>query len=128
MRSHGVPNFPDPSAGGGIEIGQGSNPNPFSPAFKAARTRCQSRLPGGGPPRGVSEQQKEQLVRTAECMRAHGVTGFPDPTTTPPTNAQGFSIAEGIGGPNGGLFLLVPKTIDPNSPAFRQAARVCNFH
>jgi hypothetical protein len=127
MRSHGVPTFPDPSAGGGIHLPQGSNINPFSPSFKTARAQCHKLLPGGGGPRGVSEQQKEQLVRTAECMRAHGVTGFPDPTTTPPTKPQDYSMAEGIGGLNGGLFLLVPKTIDVNSPAFKQATKACNF-
>jgi hypothetical protein len=36
MRSHGVPNFPDPGPGGGIQINSGINP--FSPAFKAAQT------------------------------------------------------------------------------------------
>lgn len=128
MRSHGVPTFPDPSAGGGINIAQGSSINPFSPSFKAAQAQCRRLLPGAGPPRGVSEQQKEQMVRTSECMRAHGVTGFPDPTTMPPTSPQEYSIAEGIGGPSGGLFLLVPKTIDVNSPAFKQAAKACSFH
>jgi hypothetical protein len=127
MRSHGVPNFPDPSARGGINIPAGSGINPFSPSFKTAQSQCQKRLPGGGPPRGVSEQQREQLVRTSECMRAHGVSGFPDPTTTPPTNPQDYSSVEGIGGPSGGLYVLVPKTIDVNSPAFRQAAKACTF-
>ncbi len=128
MRAHGVPNFPDPSPGGGIEIAQGSNLNPFSPSFTAAHAQCQKLLPGAGSRRGVSEQQKEQMVRTSECMRAHSVTGFPDPTSTPPNNPHDYSIVEGIGGPNGGLFLLVPKTIDVNSPAFEQAAQACNFH
>ena len=127
MRSHGVPNFPDPSAGGGIKIAPGSGINAFSPSFKTADAHCHKLLPGGGPPRGVSEQQKEHMVRTSECMRAHGVTGFPDPTTTPPTNAQDYSIVAGIGGPSGGLFLLVPKTIDVDSPAFKQAAKTCSF-
>jgi hypothetical protein len=128
MRSHGVPNFPDPGAGGGIDIPQGSNINPFSPSFTAAQAQCHKSLPGGGPPSRVSEQQKEQMVRTSECMRAHGVTGFPDPTTTPPTNPQDYSIVEGMRGPSGGLFLLVPKTIDVNSPVFKQAANACSFH
>ncbi len=128
MRSHGVPNFPDPSAGGGIHLPQGSNINPFSPSFKTAQAQCRKRLPGGGPPAHVSEQQKEQLVRISQCMRAHDVSGFPDPTTTPPTNPQDYSIVEGIGAASGGLFLLVPKTIDVNSPAFKDAAKACNFH
>ena len=129
MRSHGVPNFPDPSAGGGIKIPQGSNINALSPSFKAAQAQCHKRLPGGGPPQGISEQQKELMVRTSQCMRAHGVSGFPDPTTTPPTNPQDYSIVEGLGGPiSGRLFLLVPKTIDVNSPAFKRAAKACSFH
>jgi hypothetical protein len=51
MRSHGVPNFPDPefhSGGGvGIRIGgkNGSGIEPNSPQFKAAQKTCQSDLP-----------------------------------------------------------------------------------
>jgi hypothetical protein len=87
-------------------------------------------MPGGGAgsPQ-ASEQQKEQLVAISECMRRHGVTGFPDPTTTPPTSLpslrEDYSLAESIAGSS--LFLLVPKTIDINSPAFKQAAKACGF-
>lgn len=35
-----------------------------------------------------------------------------------------WSIAEGIGD----LWLLVPSTIDVNSPAFTKAAKACHFH
>jgi len=63
MRSHGVPNFPDPEfhhSGGGVGIrigGKGSGIDPNSPQFKAAQKTCQSDLPrpkgagpgGGGP-------------------------------------------------------------------------------
>ncbi len=124
MRSHGVPNFPDPGSRGGLNIG-GTSINPFSPSFKAAQGTCNKLLPGGGPgSRQASEQQKEQLVAISECMRSHGVTGFPDPTTKPPTSQQGYSIMEGVAS---NLFLLVPSTINPNSPAFEQAAKACNF-
>jgi hypothetical protein len=48
MRSHGVPNFPDPTfrngpnggVGIGINFGSGSGINPRSPAFQAAQTAC----------------------------------------------------------------------------------------
>jgi hypothetical protein len=53
MRSHGVPDFPDPSfqtgPGGGIGVrigGPGVNPN--SPAFQAAQTAC-GKIFGGAP-------------------------------------------------------------------------------
>lgn len=123
MRSHGVTGFPDPSAGGGINL-DGTGVNPSSPAFKAGQSICRKLLPGVGPPPHASEQQKQQLVATAGCMRSHGVSGFPDPTTTPPTNPRDYSIAEDLGG----LYLLVPSTINVNSPAFEQAAKTCNFH
>jgi hypothetical protein len=125
MRSHGVAGFPDPGAQGGINLA-GTGITPFSPAFKAAQSSCDKLLPGGGPgSRPATEQQKEQLVAISECMRSHGVTDFPDPTTKPPTGPRGYSIMEGIAS---NLFLLVPSTINPNSPAFEQAAKSCKFH
>jgi hypothetical protein len=52
MRSHGVPNFPDPKAtsDGGIEVGPGpkSSVDPDSPQFKAAEKACRQLLPGAG--------------------------------------------------------------------------------
>jgi hypothetical protein len=133
MRSHGVPNFPDPSAGGGIQIGPGVNPQ--SPAFQAAQKQCFKLLPGGGPPSGGegSESRHLQLVKLSQCMRAHGLTTFPDPTAGQPTapgRASGrTSQASGgggiaFGGPGG--FLQVPESLI-QSPAFKQAATVCGF-
>lgn len=46
MRSHGVPNFPDPKGSGAFLI-QGIDPN--SPQVKSAQQACQSLLPAGGP-------------------------------------------------------------------------------
>ena len=57
-------------------------------------------------------------------MRRHGVSGFPDPTTTPPSSPQNYSLVDGIGD----IYLEVPRTINVNSPAFEQAAKICNFH
>jgi hypothetical protein len=125
MRSHGVPNFPDPSTGRGIQISPSSGINPFSPAFKAAQSQCAKLLPGAGP--GAhgppSEEAKQQMLATSECMRAHGVSGFPDPTLSPPADPGAYSIAMG----RGGVFLAVPRTIDPGSPVFRSAAKACRF-
>lgn len=122
MRSHGVTDFPDPSSQGGINIA-GTGVNPRSPAFQAARATCKKLLPGGGPPAHASAQQKQHLVTISECMRKHGVPDFPDPTTTPPSNPQDYSLAEGVGD----VYLLVPSTINVNSPAFEAAARTCNL-
>ena len=47
IRSHGIPNFPDPTfSGGGVHVAhQGLNES--SPAFKAAVQACESLIPGG---------------------------------------------------------------------------------
>jgi hypothetical protein len=46
MRSHGVPSFPDPSAGGGFNLNR-SGISPMSPTFGSAQQRCFKLLPGG---------------------------------------------------------------------------------
>ncbi|MGN6167199.1 MAG: hypothetical protein ACTHQQ_03385 [Solirubrobacteraceae bacterium] len=106
MRSHGVPNFPDPGGGGGgVHIGPGSGINPASPAFQSAMATCKKMLPGGGPKATeLTESQKLQALRFARCMRAHGVSNFPDPNfANPPAQA-------------------LP---DPNSPVAQRAIKAC---
>jgi hypothetical protein len=56
-------------------------------------------------------------------MREHGVSGFPDPTSSPPSNPAGFRLAFG----QPGAFIAIPSSIDPQSPAFQQAAKACQF-
>jgi hypothetical protein len=63
------------------------------------------------------------MLALSECMRAHGVSGFPDPSVNPPSDPGAFSIAMG----RGGVFLLVPRTIEPSSPLFQSAAKACRF-
>jgi hypothetical protein len=47
IRSHGIPNFPDPTfSGGGVHI-EHQGLNESSPAFKAAVQACESLIPGG---------------------------------------------------------------------------------
>jgi hypothetical protein len=126
MRAHGVTNFPDPS-GRGINIG-GTGINPRSPAFEHAQAICFKLLPGGGPQgHAASASQIKQADQTAQCMRTHGVTGFPDPIVSqaPPTslNPANYSSIEA----GNGLIIAIPKSIDESSPAFVAAAKTCNF-
>jgi hypothetical protein len=124
MRSHGVPNFPDPGPSGGIQIQPAEGINPFSPSFRAAQGHCSKLLPGGGPgSQKPSATVEAQLLAVARCMRRHGVTGFPDPTTSPPASPAPYSQILG----QGGVFLAVPKTIDVSSPAYVAAAKTCHF-
>jgi hypothetical protein len=110
MRSHGVPNFPDPNAEGMSVLP--SSINQQSPAFLSAETECAKLQPGGGAPSQLPESRKLQLIAIAGCMRKHGVANLPDPMF------HGGTVDLG-GGPKFG--------INTQSPAFKQAAAVCKF-
>jgi hypothetical protein len=119
MRAHGVPNFPDPSASGGIIIGQGSGIDPQTPAFQAARQVCRKLLPGGGPgPVKPTKAQFTAALAFAKCMRTHGLPRFPDPLASFPRGSGPFISLHGM------LFEPGPG-LDPQSPAFQQAASRC---
>jgi hypothetical protein len=63
------------------------------------------------------------MLQISQCMRAHGISEFPDPTATPPSDPRNYGAVIG----RNGLFLELPKTIDVQSPAFKQAQQVCRF-
>jgi hypothetical protein len=87
MRSNGVSQFPDPSASGKLTIDgvvNGSSLDPNTPAFKQALTACRDLEPAGftGSPR--SPQQVQAALKFAQCIRANGVSDFPDPANGQP--------------------------------------------
>jgi hypothetical protein len=110
MRSHGVPNFPDPAAGHGFQFPIDSVAEVSSPAFKGAQQDCKTFAPPGGPPRsgGVTRSQ----VVYAQCMRKHGFKHYPDPTA----NDQGPAFVQA----------MQKAGIDMGSPAFSRASKACN--
>jgi hypothetical protein len=125
MRSHGVPNYPDPTPGVDlVKLLTNRGVNPASPAFQSAQTVCSRLLPGGGGPGSMrpSAQDIAQAFRVSECMRQHGVSDFPDPTLAPPSNQASYDVID-----RGGVFLDIPNTISTASPAFSQAATACRF-
>jgi hypothetical protein len=99
MRSHGVPNFPDPDAEGNLP----SLDLEHTPAVEAARDACESLRP---PRRELSPAEQTEARRLqlaySKCMRENGVPNFPD---RKPTAAD---------------------RIHPDSPAFKAAERACN--
>ncbi len=81
MRTHGVPNFPDP----GVPVGQpGSGIDPNSPAVHSSEQAC-DKLTHNPQPKGTpaSASQRRAALAQAACMRKHGVPNFPDPTFSP---------------------------------------------
>ncbi len=125
MRANGVPNFPDPSPGGGqlFEIPAGANP--AAPAFTAARAKCQKLLPKSGAPGSEpppSDQTPAKLLTIAVCMRQHGISDFPDPrTSTPASFPPGIAEITNFDG----AVLLFPQTLNTQAPAYRQALAAC---
>jgi len=103
MRSHGVPDFPDPDSNGNFHLdnnqrgggSRGSGSNPVSSQETAANQVCNHLLNVGTQLNAAQTQHTlSQLVKYAQCMRAHGVPSFPDPQTT----------SGGIGVPSGFTF------------------------
>jgi len=124
MRSHGVPDFPDPDASGGFSFGAGVNPQ--STAFKSAQTTCQ-KLVGGLPSPGSTTHPSSaalaQMLQVSRCMRQQGISDFPDPTTSMPSDMAGFEYVSD----RDGVILAFPRGFDDQSSQFSRAATACRF-
>lgn len=122
MRTHGVPEFPEPSEGhllvhSSDRNGHVTGVNPQSAQFQAASKACAKLSPKGGKPPSPAEQAKlqEKALQFSQCMRTHGVPSFPDPEFS-----SGGGVGIRIGGEKGG-----PSRIDLSSPQFQAAQKAC---
>lgn len=110
MRSHGVPDFPDPgSANFKIALAPSAA---RSPAFHSALSACQHLLPGAGTQQETAAQAHAQVVAMlafARCMRGHGFQSFPDPTGSGEVTHE----------------MLAKAGIDIHQPAATQIADTC---
>jgi hypothetical protein len=118
MRANGVPGYPDPNADGQTKIASSSGINFSSPGFTAAESACRKFTAGGPSASGASAQILGKYLAFSKCIRAHGITDFPDPTTSPPGPAPGRSVS------TDGVYLFIPITI-LNSSAYQSASRAC---
>jgi membrane-bound lytic murein transglycosylase B len=87
MRRNGISNFPDPGASGKLTIdavANGSSLDTSSPAFNQAMTACKELEPAGFTGGKRTSQQQDAALKLARCIRANGVSDFPDPVNGQP--------------------------------------------
>jgi hypothetical protein len=123
MRADGVPNFPDPPAGGGFGVksfAQQSRGKTVSidgvpvsgPAFRSAIAKCQHYMPQRPPPTNSQlTLHRAEAVQYGRCMRAHKIN-IPDPKIEPESGGIGVRID-------------IPAGMTQNSPAFKAADQTC---
>jgi hypothetical protein len=110
MRSHGVPNYPDPDSSGQLTKGGAQQFGVSSSQFQTAQRACQDLLPdtggsftqqfqqcvqGGVCPQALVQQAMTLMRSFAQCMRSNGVPNFPDPSIG--TGGAPFFNASGAG-------------------------------
>ncbi len=114
MRSHHVPNYPDPDTRGTFDKSKltpqqlGAGPT----RIEVAQRACRRLLPNGGRPPSQAEQRriKADALAFSRCVRAHGVPHFPDPDST------------------GRIPDPASVGIDQGAPAFQAANRACGAY
>ncbi len=117
MRSHGVPNFPDPQVSHNgnevsVKIAIPAGVGPGNSKLSSAQQACRKLLPGGGGVGPVNQPvvspaEQTQYLKAAACVRAHGLPNFPDPT---------FS---------GGGVHIDHQGLNESSPVFKAAVHAC---
>jgi hypothetical protein len=111
MRTHGLPNWPDPESNGVFDKSKLQQAG-----YSVAQTRaaedgpCKNILPTQAPTASqtITAQQQQDYLNAVACMRSHGITDFPDPT---------FS--------GGHVTLVPPPGIDTNGTEFTAAQHIC---
>ena len=127
MRSHGVPNFPDPSGSGGVPKETAQQLGVSNSQLQAAQNACQHLLPDTGnidDDPAALHQWWSQMLHFARCMHSHGVQNWPDPSPYPqdpvrPTfNLHAAGIGFHLGAQPGNIV---------NSPQIEAKVRQCDL-
>jgi hypothetical protein len=113
MRSHGIPNWPDPTSTGGFDKSKLRQLGLSVTGVRAIEENaCKYVFENGPGPQETAQPTRTRLadeLSFARCMRSHGVTRFPDPT------AQGGLTTE----------MVQAQGIDLHSPAFLRVVLAC---
>jgi hypothetical protein len=114
VRSHGIPNFPDPNSSGQVPKETAQQLGASDSALRTATAAC-ARLDPYNQSVVLSPAQQRQVLsdglKVAQCMRSHGVPKFPDPTM----------------GPDGPRYLVSTSRdgFSPSSPQILAKGRAC---
>ncbi len=115
MGGYGVPDFPDAGGSGPMTrqtvdrhlVIDGVSLKETPAQFQTVQRACQRDL-ASGPGAGQPSAQTQQAARAyAQCMRAHGVSDFPDPTF------------------GHGVTFATPPGFDPKAPQAQAADQAC---
>jgi hypothetical protein len=127
MRSHGVPDFPDPGSGGAIPKADAQQLGVSSSQFSEAQQACQHLIPATGGsledqarqcmvsgicPQALVQQMLTAQRQFARCMRYHGEPNFPDPTL----DSQGRPVF---------VWSISNTGMNPNSAQFQAKEAEC---
>jgi hypothetical protein len=97
LASHGVP-----ISDRGVTLSRNS------PRLLRAEHACRSLQPPSSGTQIITAQDQADYLRAAQCMRTHGVPGFPDPVFA-----------------NGGVHFPVPRGVDTHSLQVLRAVATC---
>ncbi len=110
LRSHGIPNWPDPTSDGGFDKAKLVQLGVSGSRVRALEDgACNIPIPSGRPQgQTITAADRTDYLKGAACMRSHGFPAFPDPTF-----------------PNNNVTLDIPSSINQDSSRYNSAATIC---
>jgi hypothetical protein len=109
MRSHGLPNLPDPESNGEFDKAKLRQLGVSPSRARAIEQRfCHYDFENGSQGQTIPSADRTDYLKAAACMRSHGFPDFPDPTF-----------------PHNNVTVTIPSSIDQNSSEFKSAAVIC---
>jgi prepilin-type processing-associated H-X9-DG protein len=108
MRSHGIPNWPDPSSDGRFDKSKLRQLDLSVSRVREIEGRSCNYVFLGGHARTITAADRADYLRAAACIRRHGFPDFPDPTFQ-----------------NGTVTFNIPSSSGTDSPQAKSATATC---
>jgi hypothetical protein len=109
MRSHGLPNWPDPTSSGVFDKSTLRQLGYIVSRVRAVEDgACNHLLGASSQGQTITLADRADYLKAAACMRSHGIPDFPDPTFQ-----------------NNNVQTNIPSSLDQASSQFKSAAAIC---